>query len=326
MIDNLLFFKNIEHCADSRTCQRISSVGRAVISRHQGMLRGFLIQHKRAYRDSAAKRLGTGHDIRLHAVLLPGEHTSGAAHSTLDLIQDQQDILLIAQRPDAFEKFRIRRINSALPLNRLQNDRTGLFRNLRFYALQVVEIRKPDSSDQRTERILIMGISCHRKRAHTPSMERVVHGNDLMVTVSVPQVGIFSRRFQRPFDGFRSAVCKEYLIHPAGFHHFFCCICHRLVVVQIGGVDQPVDLIFQGLIVRFISISQSKHCDSRREIQIFLSLHIIQPDSFSVVQNHRITVIGVQHIIFRFFHDLICFHDRISPRFHPGSRFRFPCW
>ena len=47
------------------------------------------------------KGLCHGHHIWLYAVMLPGEHLSGASHSALDLIQDQQDIVLIAQRPDA---------------------------------------------------------------------------------------------------------------------------------------------------------------------------------------------------------------------------------
>ena len=66
------------------------------------MLCYFLRHHKCTYRYTAAQCLGRSHDVRLHAETLPCIHVTGTSHAALDLIQNQQDIPLIAQITNLF--------------------------------------------------------------------------------------------------------------------------------------------------------------------------------------------------------------------------------
>lgn len=100
-----------------------------------------------------------GHNIWLYAVSLAGKHVSGTSHTALDLIEDQQNIVLIAQFPYALKEFRFCRIDTPLTLYGFHDDRTGLVGNLCFYAFKIIEICKFDSSDQWFEWILIVGIT-----------------------------------------------------------------------------------------------------------------------------------------------------------------------
>ena len=67
----------------------------------------------------------------------------------------------------------------------LHDDRTCLVGNLCLYALQIIKIRKFNAADQRFERILIMRISCYRKRSKASSMEGMVHRDDLVIIAAV---------------------------------------------------------------------------------------------------------------------------------------------
>ena len=121
-----------------------------------------MIQDKCSYRDTAAQCFRAGHNIRLYTVSLAGKHASGTSHTALDLIEDQQNIVFITQFPHALKEFRFCRIDAALALHGFHDDRAGLVGNLCFYALEIIEICKFDSADQRFERILIVGITGYR--------------------------------------------------------------------------------------------------------------------------------------------------------------------
>lgn len=53
-------------------------------------LRELFIEDESAHRNAAAQRLRAGQDVRDDPVVLIGPHLSGAAHSALDLVEDEQ--------------------------------------------------------------------------------------------------------------------------------------------------------------------------------------------------------------------------------------------
>ena len=106
-------------------------------------------------------------------------------------------------------------------------------------------------------------------------MEGMLHGNDFMIRTPVPEPCILSCSFNRALDCLRSGVCEKYLAHAAGLRYFSRCLRHRNIVVQIGGMNNMVDLVLQCVIVFPVSVSQAENSDACRKIQIFFPIRVI---------------------------------------------------
>ena len=139
---------------------------------------------------------------------------TGAAHTALDLIQNEENILLIADSADLADEFRICRIDSALALDSLHDDGASGIVNERLHALDIIIFRKYDASHKRLERILIMRVPGDRQRADGTSVEGTLHRYDFVIILPVLQPRIFSCGFDRTFDSLRSAVREEYFGEP----------------------------------------------------------------------------------------------------------------
>ena len=88
---------DVEHRVGDRAGQRVAAEGRAVgAGGHAG--RGARGGEAGADREAAAQPLGDGGDVGRDARLLAGEQRAGAAHAGLDLVEDQQQAVLVAQR------------------------------------------------------------------------------------------------------------------------------------------------------------------------------------------------------------------------------------
>ena len=94
--------------------------------------------HKSTYRHTAAKCLGTCHDIRLNAISLPCIILTASSHTALDLVKDHQNVPFLAQRLYLLHKLFCGRINAALSLYRFKQDRTGLICHLIQNTLKII--------------------------------------------------------------------------------------------------------------------------------------------------------------------------------------------
>ena len=295
MRKDLVFFEDIKYLADRRAYKRISTVSGSMIAWLQGCCRCFLIQNKSTYRNTAAKSFGTGHDIRLYAVCLPCEIMSCTSHTTLDLVQDQDDIFLITELTQAFQELFGSRVNTSLALYSLGDDGTGLVCNLSFYALKVIEIRKFYATHQRLKRLSVVCSTRHGKCTDAAAVERMVHGNDLMICMAISLVGIFLGSFQSTLDSLCTTVCEECFFHMTCLYKFGTCINDRLIVIQVGNVHQFVDLGFQCFVIARVMIPQCIYSDTCCKIQIFLSFGIIEVATLAFFKNYRKTVICMKN-------------------------------
>ena len=114
---------HVEHGVADRHRQRIAAEGRAVrAGRHA--LGGLGGREAGAEREAAADALGDRHDVGRDAGPLIGEQFAGAADAGLDLVEDQQQAVLVAelaQRRAGTAASTTR--DAALALDRLDQDR-----------------------------------------------------------------------------------------------------------------------------------------------------------------------------------------------------------
>ena len=191
MFNDLIILINVKYFADCSTHKWVSTISCTMITWLQRSFGSFLIQYKRTYRHTTSKSLGTCHNIRLYTVCLPCKIMSGSSHTALDLIENQHNIFLITDLAQTFQKFFLCRINTALTLNNLSDDRAGLICNLSLYAFQIIKICKLHTAHQWLKGLSVMSSSCYGKCSDTSSMEGMVHGNDLMICMSVTYICIF---------------------------------------------------------------------------------------------------------------------------------------
>ena len=118
--------KDIKHLADSCTYKRVSTISCAMISRYERCCCSFFPEDKCPDRDTAAKCFGTGHHIRFDTVGLPCEVISGTSHTALDLVKDQDNIIFVTECAKSLKEFLLCRIDTALSLYDLCDDRAGL--------------------------------------------------------------------------------------------------------------------------------------------------------------------------------------------------------
>ena len=113
------------------------------------------------YRNSASQSLCRNHNVGSNVVQLIRKHISASAHTTLNLIQNHQNFVLIAKLSDSFDKVLSGRINSALTLYCFHKNCTGIFCNQAFNAVQIIEIGKFNMSKHRSKRFLIGCFPCY---------------------------------------------------------------------------------------------------------------------------------------------------------------------
>ena len=82
--------------------QRIAAVGAAVVAGNQG-LGGLAARQARADGEAAAQGFSRGEDVRDDAVMLIGEPFARSPDAGLDLVEDQQGVVLVAQGAGGFQ-------------------------------------------------------------------------------------------------------------------------------------------------------------------------------------------------------------------------------
>ena len=229
---NILTFKDLNHSLNSCTCQRISAVGCAVISRLQRIFCNFFRHCKCTDRDSVSDCLCHSQNIRFHTKSLPCKHISGSSHSTLHFITDHQDSIFITDLTDSFHKFLCRKVDSTFALKWLQNNCTSLIIYQCFHAVKIIKLRKSYTRNDRLERFTIRIMSCHGNCSKTSSMERILHCNEFISSCFLC-VSISSGSFQSTFVCLSATVRKEDSVHSGNAVQLFRRLATTLMEIKI---------------------------------------------------------------------------------------------
>ena len=126
-LDQLLLGDHVEHGECRRAGDRAAGIGAAEAARIRRV-------HDRGpaddarQREAAGERFGDGDEVGLDAGILDAEHLAGAREAGLHLVGDQQDAVLVADRAQRLEQFGRRRMEAALALHRLDDDRRDVDR------------------------------------------------------------------------------------------------------------------------------------------------------------------------------------------------------
>ena len=245
-LEQALVAVEIQRCKSGGAGQRMTRIGVAVEqfdsmrrALHEGVVD--LVRDDRAAQGHrrVVHRLGEGDEVGRHAVAFRGEGVSDTAEACDDLVEDQQDSMLVAQRPQPLQ----------IVLGRAEyagGTREGLddHRRNRLGAMQgdksferIGEIRAACGIAAREcHRVFVVGkrqviIRTRNKRAVGPAIVGdAADGNAAEVHAMIPALAadqaetpalpgahlVGARDLQRRIRGFRSRIDEEDMVHAVG--------------------------------------------------------------------------------------------------------------
>src|SRR5258708_4120815 len=134
----------------------------------------FLAREERAKRESARERLCDDDDVRQSREALVGKRLPCAPQAALNFVGDERGSTLRREVAGAHPEFIANGINSAFPLNRLDDHGAHFIRELGFEVREIIQTDKIHSRHQRLERFTVFYRMSDRKRAERAYVKSVV--------------------------------------------------------------------------------------------------------------------------------------------------------
>ena len=287
MLEERRLRHGVEHDVRRGTGERIAAKRRAMITRlHRG--RRFLRRDESADGHTAREALRERHDVRLHAVFLVGEELAAAADTRLNLVEDEQRVVFVAERAHLLKVAGRRRIDAALALDGLEHDGAGLLTHHLGERVNVIVGNVVKACWQRAEALMVVRLSRRRERRNRAAMEATQRRDDLRF-LRVERMRVFARDLDGALVRLRTGVAEERPVESRELHEFRCGICLRLCIVEVRAVDHLACLTADGLNERRIGMAEHIDGDAAEEVEVFVPIHIIGIGSFAVVENDLVT-------------------------------------
>ena len=206
--------KLVDLCQSCGAADRVSAKGGAVGAGGE-CFRNFFCGTDGADRHAASQCLRHGDDVWLDAVIHVGHQCTGSAPAGLNLIQEKQEMVLIAVFPEPGHEFFCGRIHTAFALYRLDHDGNGVFRTCIDEGLKVIESGIGETGFHRTEALLtgVVRLPGCGHGAEGSAVEAVGGGDDVILGRTVFLDAVFPGHLDHGFVGFCSGVLIKNLVH-----------------------------------------------------------------------------------------------------------------
>ena len=129
-----------------------------------------------AHREAAAHAFGDAHDVWRDAGVLMREQLAGAPDAGLDFVEDQQQLVLVAERPQAAQESGGNDAHAALALDRLDHDGPGGGRDGALRGFEVGDGDLVEAFDLGAEALDIFGLAAGGERRQRAAMEGAFEG------------------------------------------------------------------------------------------------------------------------------------------------------
>ena len=264
----------IQHRAAHGGHQRIAAVGAPLVAALEAV-RPQTGQQRRQ-RHAATQTLGQRHHVGRDTALFEGEQRAGAADAGLHFVEDQQQVVAVAQRAQVAQECRRRGDHAGLALHRLQHHRHRVRSDQRLDRADVAQPRLRKAGYLGLEQPVPAGLARGAHRGQRTAVERLREGDDLVRATAMPLTPA-PRQLDRTLVGLGAAGGQEHprqarqVRQPRGQRD-------RLVVEHArAGVDQPLRLPRQRL--HDLRRAMAEHVDrpALDEIEVTFASVIDQP-------------------------------------------------
>ena len=282
------------HRQRHRRRQRVAAERRAVVAVGEDVR--LLGAEDRADRHAAAEPLRQRHHVRLDAVQLVAPQRPEPPDARLDLVEDQQQVVLVAPVAQALEVLLRGRVDAALALDRLDHHRAGLVGGRLLDRLKVVERDRVGQEAVRQRAVILLvgrlaGRGQHRQRA---AVERVVGRDDLVGAVPLV-LAVLARQLHRALVRLDAAVREEDPVEDRVLDQQVGQLELRHGVELVRRVDQLRRLLGQRVHDHRRAVAQRVDGPAADHVQVRLPLLVPDPAALAAHQHDR-RPLGDRHV------------------------------
>ena len=253
-----------------------------------------------ANRKTAAEPFREGHDVRFDVAVaeaLIREKLSGSSDAGLHLVEDQEDILLVAELPERLHVVVLERQNSALSLYRLRYDSADILRHRALKSVRVVRRDVPEPFSEREEVVVEHVLSGRREGRHRSAVEGVRERDYRRPSLSVFVKRVLSRDLYRTLVGLRAGVAEEDLCETGELYQLLSDLRRRLAVEVVRHMLDLVELSLDRFYPLLVTPAERVHADSACEIDISEPVRVGHRRVLSLHGNDRETSVGRHYVL-----------------------------
>ncbi len=223
-----------------------------------------------------------------------GEELAGAAHAGLDLVEDQQQPALVAERAQAPQALRRHRAQTALALDRLNHDRGRLIGDRGLERRMVAERDLVEAVDLGPEAFDVFLLAAGRDRRQRAAVEGALEGDDAVALGMALRGMVFPRHLDGGLVGLGPRIGEEDALREgrlAEAPRQLLALRHR---VEVGGVPDLPGLGRQRLDQMRMGVAERIDRDARAEIEIAGAVGGDRPGALAPLEGDGRACIGRQ--------------------------------
>ena len=267
---------DVQNGVRHRAGERVAAEGRAVGARGHGGSSGGGGEAG-ADREPAAQTLGDGRDVGTHAGLFAGEQRPRAAHAGLDLVEDQEQAMLVAQGAEPLQALGRHRADAAFPLDRLDHDGAGRGADGGVQRLVVAERNDVEPGQQRVESLDHLLAADGGNSGHGPAMERTLEGDDPVAFRIAARPVEATGHLDAGFDRLRTGIAHEHGVGESLRHQPVRQPLELGDLEQVGHVPQLACLLRDRPDQMRMRVAEACHRDAGGEIEHAAAVGRVQP-------------------------------------------------
>ncbi len=218
--------------------------------------------------------------------------------TTLHLVEDKEDVPLIAELPNLTDIVHLGGVDPAFSLNGLQHDGTGVVIDGLIQGFNIIDGNTYKLGRQWAVILLMLLLAGGRQRRQRSAVEGLFKGNDFKLFGLSLFPEIEACKLYGALIGFGAAVGKEHLIGAGIFHNQLGQLSLGLNIVVIGAVYKFLCLFNNGINQCRVGMAQGTDGNPRNEIGINLSLGIPEFHALSFDKANWQSVSKGIHIVF----------------------------
>ena len=235
--------------------------------------------------EAVSERLGDGHDVRRHTRPFVGEKPPGAPHAALHLVEDQHEPGLVTDRAQALQELVARRIDTALALNRLDQDRGRLVADGGAGRREIAQVDLIEGIDGRLEPLEVLGLTAGGDGGERAPVEGVAEGDHAVALGRALARLVDARELERALHCLGAGIAEEHAVGEARGGELLGKAGLRRDLVEVGDVPELLGLGLQRRHHMRMRMAEAGHADAAAEVQVTLAVGRVEVRPFAPLES-----------------------------------------
>ncbi len=245
---------------------------------------------------AAADALGDRHDVGRDPGALMREESAGAADARLHLVEDQQQALVVAKRPQGLEPFARHDPDATFALDGFDHHGAGLRADRGFERRPVVERHLIETIHLGAEAVDVLLLSTRRDRGQGAAVERAFERHDAETLRVAARRLVLAGHLDGGLVGFGTRIGEEDELREGGLDEAIGQPFAARDLVEVRRVPELAALLAQRLDEVRMRIAERRDRDATAEIEVTIAVLGEEPDTLAAIEDEIGAGIGGQDV------------------------------